>query len=26
MVADEPPQKVVANKEVIECYLGEGGI
>jgi branched-chain amino acid transport system ATP-binding protein len=26
MVADEPPQEVVANKEVIECYLGEGGI
>jgi branched-chain amino acid transport system ATP-binding protein len=26
MVADQPPQEVVANKEVIECYLGEGGI
>ncbi|CAB1068736.1 ABC transporter related [Olavius algarvensis Delta 1 endosymbiont] len=26
MVADGPPEEVVANKEVIECYLGEGGI
>jgi branched-chain amino acid transport system ATP-binding protein len=26
MVADGPPEQVVANKEVIECYLGKGGI
>ena len=26
MVADGPPEEVVANKEVIECYLGKGGI
>ncbi len=26
MVADGPPADVVANREVIECYLGEGGI
>jgi len=26
LVADCPPEKVVTNKEVIECYLGEGGI
>jgi branched-chain amino acid transport system ATP-binding protein len=26
MVADGPPGDVVSNKEVIECYLGEGGI
>jgi branched-chain amino acid transport system ATP-binding protein len=26
MVADCPPEKIVTNKEVIECYLGEGGI
>ena len=26
MVADGPPADVVANKEVIECYLGQGGI
>ena len=25
-VADGPPQEVVQNKDVIECYLGEGGI
>jgi branched-chain amino acid transport system ATP-binding protein len=26
MVADGVPEDVVSNKEVIECYLGEGGI
>jgi len=26
MVADGLPEEVVANKEVIECYLGQGGI
>jgi branched-chain amino acid transport system ATP-binding protein len=26
IVADCPPRDVVVNKEVIECYLGEGGI
>ena len=26
MVADGSPEEVVANKEVIECYLGKGGI
>ncbi len=26
LVADCPPQEVVTNKEVIECYLGEGGV
>ncbi len=26
MVADCRPEEVVVNKEVIECYLGEGGI
>ena len=26
MVADGRPEDVVANKEVIECYLGQGGI
>jgi branched-chain amino acid transport system ATP-binding protein len=26
MVADGPPEKVVANKDVVECYLGERGI
>ena len=26
MVADGPPAEVVADKEVIKCYLGEGGI
>ena len=26
VVADGPPAEVVANQEVIECYLGEGGI
>ena len=26
MVADGLPEEVVANKEVIECYLGKGGI
>jgi len=26
MVADGLPEEVVTNKEVIECYLGEGGI
>ena len=26
MVADSPPAEVVLNKEVIECYLGEGGV
>ena len=26
LVADCPPQEVVTNREVIECYLGEGGI
>jgi branched-chain amino acid transport system ATP-binding protein len=25
LVADGPPEAVVANREVIECYLGEGG-
>jgi len=25
LVADDTPAAVVANKEVIECYLGEGG-
>jgi branched-chain amino acid transport system ATP-binding protein len=26
MIADGSPQEVVSNQEVIECYLGEGGI
>jgi branched-chain amino acid transport system ATP-binding protein len=26
MVADGPPEEVVANPAVIECYLGEKGI
>ena len=26
LVADCPPQEVAGNKEVIECYLGEGGL
>ena len=26
LVVDCPPEEVVTNKEVIECYLGEGGI
>ncbi|MBW2429010.1 MAG: ABC transporter ATP-binding protein [Deltaproteobacteria bacterium] len=26
MVADGRPEDVVANKEVIECYLGQGGL
>ena len=26
LVADCPPAEVVTNREVIECYLGEGGI
>jgi len=26
MVADGPPEKVVTNKDVVECYLGERGI
>jgi branched-chain amino acid transport system ATP-binding protein len=26
LVADCPPEEVVTNKEVIECYLGEGGV
>jgi branched-chain amino acid transport system ATP-binding protein len=26
MVADGPPKEVVANKDVIECYLGDRGI
>jgi branched-chain amino acid transport system ATP-binding protein len=26
MVADGPPEVVVANKDVIECYLGDRGI
>jgi branched-chain amino acid transport system ATP-binding protein len=26
LVADGPPAVVVTNREVIECYLGEGGI
>jgi len=26
VVADGQPQEVCNNKEVIECYLGEGGI
>ena len=26
LVADCTPDEVVHNKEVIECYLGEGGI
>ena len=26
LVADGPPEEVVANQEVVECYLGEGGI
>ena len=26
MVADGPPEDVVSNKEVIECYLGQGGV
>ena len=26
MVADGPPEEVVANQDVIECYLGKGGI
>jgi branched-chain amino acid transport system ATP-binding protein len=26
LVADSPPEEVVTNREVIECYLGEGGI
>ena len=25
-VADCSPEEVVVNKDVIECYLGEGGI
>jgi branched-chain amino acid transport system ATP-binding protein len=26
LVADSSPEEVVTNREVIECYLGEGGI
>lgn len=26
LVADGPPHEVVANQEVVECYLGNGGI
>jgi branched-chain amino acid transport system ATP-binding protein len=26
MVADGPPEDVVSNQDVIECYLGKGGI
>jgi branched-chain amino acid transport system ATP-binding protein len=26
LVVDCPPANVVTNKEVIECYLGEGGV
>ena len=26
LVVDGPPAEVVTNKEVIECYLGEGGV
>ena len=26
MVADGPPEEVVTNQDVIECYLGKGGI
>jgi ABC-type branched-subunit amino acid transport system ATPase component len=26
VIADGPPEEVVNNKEVIQSYLGEGGI